>query len=144
MIGDNLLVGILKRMHSLNIIIMIILIACLLPYVFSLIARISSGYNSKIHGNPRDHVNNATGLAARANAVQKNSFEGLPLFLVSVLIADYLVVPDQIIIRLGIAYIIFRLIYGLCYLMAWNSLRSISWMLGMLCPIILLLICIRL
>lgn len=131
-------------MHSLNTIIIIILVACLLPYIFSIIARIASGYDSKLHDNPRDHVNGAKGLAARANAVQKNSFEGLPLFLTAILLADYLVIPDHLVIQLGIAYLVLRLIYGICYLMNIKALRSIIWLLSTLCPIMLLFICMRL
>lgn len=129
-------------MHSLNIIITIILIACLLPYVFAIIARKSSGYDAKLHDNPRVFVNQSTGLAARANAVQQNSFEGLPLFIAAMLMADYLVIPDHFVIRLGIAYLILRVCYGGCYLANLHALRSIFWMLSMLCPITLLLICI--
>lgn len=130
-------------MHSLNTIIIIILTACLMPYIFSIIARIASGYDSKIHDNPRVHVNNAKGLAARANAVQKNSFEGLPLFLTAILLADYLVIPDDLVIKLGIAYLVLRAIYGVCYLTGQNALRSIFWLLATLCPVLLLFICMR-
>lgn len=128
-------------MHSLNIIITIILIACLLPYVFAIIARKSSGYDVKLHDNPRVFVNQATGLAARANAVQQNSFEGLPLFIAAILMADYLVIPDHFVIRLGVAYLVFRVLYGISYLANVQTLRSIFWLLSILCPITLLLIC---
>lgn len=144
MIANNLLVRILAHMHSLNMVIIIILVACFLPYIFSMIARISSGYNTKLHANPREHVNQATGLAARANAIQQNSFEGLPLFIAAILMADYLVVPDVFTIRLGIAYLVLRLIYAMCYLADLKNMRSIFWLLSTLCPVILLLICIRL
>ncbi len=131
-------------MHSLKIIIMIILAACFLPYVFSTIARISSGYQAKQHGNLRDYLAQSTGLAARANAVQQNSFEGLPLFLTAVLVADYLVVPATYIIILGIAYLVLRVIYGICYLANWSNMRSIIWLLATLCPVALLVLCIKL
>lgn len=131
-------------MHSLNIIIMIILVACLLPYIFTFIAKVGSGYKANIHGNPRDFLNNqATGLAARANAAQQNSFEGLPLFIAAMLMADYLVVRDEFVILLGGAYIVLRVIYGICYLANLSSLRSIIWSLATLCPIVLLLLCIK-
>ena len=130
-------------MHSLNIIIMIILAACLLPYLFTVIARISSGYHPKVHGNPREFLARAQGLAARANAAQQNSFEGLPLFIAAVLMADYLIVPDFFVIVLGAAYLVLRLVYGLCYLANLQTLRSIVWILATLCPVTLLIICMR-
>ena len=129
-------------MHSVNIIITIILVACFLPYVFAIVARKASGYDSKLHTNPRLHVNQASGLAARANAVQQNSFEGLPLFIAAILMADYLVIPDKLIISLGLGYLVLRIAYAICYLAKLGTLRSIFWLFSTLCPVSLLLICI--
>jgi uncharacterized MAPEG superfamily protein len=131
-------------LHSLNKIILIILIACLLPYVFSLLARLSSGYKRHLHGSPREYLATQTGLAARANAVQQNSFEGLPLFIAAMLMADYLVVADYFAIVLGSAYIVLRLLYGLSYLYNAHLLRSILWLLATMCPITLLWLCFKL
>lgn len=85
-----------------------------------------------------------TGLAARANAAQQNSFESLPLFLAAVLMAEYMVVQQSIIMTFGLAYLVLRVLYGLCYLANWAMLRSIIWLLSMLCPIFLLILVIRL
>ena len=130
-------------MHSLNMTIIIILVACFLPYIFSTIARLSSGYSAKKHGHPREYMNQATGLAARANAAQQNSFEGLPLFLAAMLLADYLVVRDSFVILLGAAYIVLRIVYGICYLANWGSLRSVVWLLATACPVLLLILCMK-
>lgn len=94
--------------------------------------------------NPRDFLANTKGIAARANAVQQNSFESLPLFLTAILMAEYMVVPEYFILRLGWAYIILRVIYGICYLSNWATLRSIVWFLSLLCPIFLLIVTIKL
>ena len=59
---------------------------------FTLIFRnrhISNQRIIKIHG----VLAKTTGLAARANAVQQNSFERLPLFIAALLMAEYMVVP---------------------------------------------------
>ncbi|KAA8732147.1 MAPEG family protein [Acinetobacter qingfengensis] len=130
-------------MHSLNIIILIILAACLLPYIFAFIARLRSGYKRHLHGSPREYLATQTGLVARANAVQQNSFEGLPLFIAAMLMADYLVVPDYFSIMLGSVYILLRILYGISYLCNAHLIRSILWVLATLCPIILLWMCIR-
>lgn len=130
-------------MHSMNIIILIIIAACLLPYVFTFIAKFSAGYKEKIHGTPREFLQQTTGLAARANAVQQNSFEGLPLFIAAMLLSDYLVVRDEFVILLGAAYLFFRVIYGICYLYNLVPLRSIIWGLATLCPILLLILCMK-
>jgi uncharacterized MAPEG superfamily protein len=131
-------------MQNISGIIYLILIACLLPYVFTVIAKMAAGFKNKDNQNPREFLAKSTGLAARANAVQQNSFESLPLFIAAVLLAEYMVIPQSLVMSLGIAYLALRIIYGLCYLANWAMLRSVVWLLSMLCPIILLLTVIRL
>lgn len=130
-------------MHSISGIIYLILGACLLPYVFTFIAKKASGFSAKDNHNPRVFLANATGLAARANAVQQNSFESLPLFIGAVLMAEYMVVPQTFVMTLGITYLALRIVYGMCYLANWAALRSIVWILSMLCPVCLMLIIIK-
>ncbi|UGQ26124.1 MAPEG family protein [Acinetobacter calcoaceticus] len=131
-------------MQGISGIIYIILVACLLPYAFTAIAKITGGFQPIDNQNPRAFFAKTTGLAARANAVQQNSFESLPLFLTAILMAEYMVVPEYFILRLGWAYIILRVIYGICYLSNWATLRSIVWFLSILCPIFLLVVTIKL
>ena len=131
-------------MQNISGIIYLILIACLLPYVFAMIAKKTAGFKAKDNQHPRDFLAKTTGLAARANAAQQNSFESLPLFIAAVLMAEYLVMPQSLIMTFGIGYLIFRVLYGICYLANWATLRSIMWLLSMLCPIALLLLIIKL
>ncbi|KHN68281.1 hypothetical protein AV645_15445 [Acinetobacter calcoaceticus] len=131
-------------MQGISGIIYIILVACLLPYAFTAIAKFTGGFQPADNQNPRAFFAKTTGLAARANAVQQNSFESLPLFLTAILMAEYMVVPEYFILRLGWAYIILRVIYGICYLSNWATLRSIVWFLSILCPIFLLVVTIKL
>lgn len=131
-------------MQSISGIIYLILAACLLPYVFTLIAKKAGGFKAKDNQNPRDFLEQSTGVAKRAHAVQQNSFESLPLFIAAVLMAEYLVMPQSLIMTFGIGYLIFRVLYGICYLANWATLRSIMWLLSMLCPIALLLLIIKL
>jgi hypothetical protein len=70
-----------KPMQSISGIIYLILIACLLPYVFTIIAKKTAGFRAKDNQHPREFLAKTTGLAARANAAQQNSFESLPLFI---------------------------------------------------------------
>lgn len=130
-------------MHSISGVIYLILVACLLPYVFTLIAKKSAGFRAKDNQNPRAFLEKSTGLASRANAAQQNSFESLPLFIASILMAEYMVVPQSLVMTFGIAYLVFRVIYGICYLANWSTLRSIVWLLSLLCPITLLLLIIK-
>ncbi|WP_313584416.1 MAPEG family protein [Acinetobacter variabilis] len=130
-------------MHSISGVISLILAACLLPYVFTLIAKKSAGFRAKDNQNPRAFLEKSTGLASRANAAQQNSFESLPLFIASILMAEYMVVTQSLVMTFGIAYLVFRVIYGICYLANWSTLRSIVWLLSLLCPITLLLLIIK-
>ena len=130
-------------MQSISGIIYLILIACLLPYVFTAIAKKIAGFKARDNQNPREFLAKTTGLAARANAVQQNSFESLPLFIASILMAEYMVISQTVIMTFGIAYILLRF-YGICYLANWATLRSIIWILSLLCPICLLLLVIKL
>ena len=130
-------------MHGIDGIIYLILIACLMPYIFTIIAKIAGGFKLQDNQNPREFLAKSTGLAARANAVQQNSFESLPLFIASILMAEYMVVPQIFIMILGIAYLVLRVIYGICYLANWSTLRSVIWFLSMACPIVLMLIVIK-
>ncbi|QQN87935.1 MAPEG family protein [Acinetobacter variabilis] len=130
-------------MHSISGVIYLILAACLLPYVFTWIAKKSAGFRAKDNQNPRAFLEKSTGLASRANAAQQNSFESLPLFIASILMAEYMVVPQSLVMTFGIAYLVFRVIYGICYLANWSTLRSIVWLLSLLCPITLLLLIIK-
>lgn len=131
-------------MQSINGIIYLILAACLLPYAFTIIAKLSSGFKAKDNQNPREFLAQATGVAARANAAQQNSFESLPLFIAAILMAEYMVLPQSITMTFGIAYLVLRVLYGVCYLANWATLRSIIWLLSLLCPISLLILVIRL
>lgn len=131
-------------MQSISGIVYLIIIACLLPYVFTVVAKMAGGFKREDNQNPREFLAKTTGLAARANAAQQNSFESLPLFIAAVLMAEYMVIPQVVVMMFGIAYIVLRIIYGICYLANWATLRSIVWMLSLLCPICILLMVIKL
>lgn len=131
-------------MQNISGIIYLILIACLLPYVFAMIAKKTAGFKAKDNQHPRDFLAKTTGLAARANAAQQNSFENLPLFIAAILMAEYMVISQTVIMTFGIAYIVLRILYGICYLANWATLRSIVWLLSLLCPILLLILVIKL
>lgn len=130
-------------MHSISGIVYLLLIACLLPYVFTILAKMVGGFNPKNNDNPREFLANATGMAARAHAIQQNSFESLPLFVASILMAEYMVIDQRTIMTLGVTYIFLRIVYAICYLANWSTLRSIIWLLSMACPVFLLILVIR-
>jgi len=107
------------------------------------IAKKSAGFSEKDNQYPREFLAKSTGLSIRATAVQPNSFESLPLFIAAILMAEYMVVPQTLVMTFGIAYLVFRVLYGICYLANWATLRSIVWLLSILCPVALLLLIIK-
>lgn len=130
-------------MQGIDLIVYILLAACLQPYIWTAAAKILAGLNLQDNQNPREALAKATGAAARANAAQQNSFESLPLFIAAVLMAEYMVVAQALLVQLSLAYLLLRLVYGICYLANWSNLRSIIWLLSMACPITLLIIVAR-
>lgn len=126
-------------MSQVSVAIYCMIIASLLPFSFTLIAKITAGFKLKDNQNPRQALSQAQGLAARANAVQLNSFETLPIFLAAVLMAQYMIVPQAMINQLAIAYVLLRVMYGFAYLANLAGFRSVIWLLGLVCPILLLI-----
>lgn len=119
------------------------LAAGLLPFVFTILAKSVGGFTAKDNKNPRAFLANTTGLAARANAVQQNSFETLPIFLASVLCAMYIIVPQSIINQFAWLYVFIRIGYGVAYIMNWSLFRSVLWALSMACIVLLFIASIR-
>lgn len=119
------------------------LIAGLLPFVWAIVAKGLGGFKAKDNLNPRAFLANLQGLPARANAVQANSFESLPLFLAGVLIAVYSFVPQVIINGYAWAYVGLRILFGMAYLANLAILRSIIWGLSMVCVAMLFVLSVK-
>ena len=117
-----------------------ILIASLLPYVWVFIAK-SSGerYNNR---NPRAWVHKQEGnyKVQRANAAHLNGFEAFPAFVAGVLMAQLANVPANLVTPLAIGFVIARVLHGVFYLADLPRLRSLIWLLGMLCAVALMVL----
>jgi len=114
-----------------------ILIAGVMPWVCVGIAK--AGKRSYDNHNPREWLAKQTGYRARANAAQANCFEAFPLYAVSVLLAMYVdVAPEQIEMWAGI-FIAARVAYIGFYLSDQDKLRSLAWLVGVVCPVALLI-----
>ncbi|WP_434353153.1 MAPEG family protein [Psychrobacter sp. HD31] len=112
-------------------------LACLLPFAFAIIAKVIAGFKAVDNSNPREFMAKQTGLAARVDAIQKNSFESLPMFLAAMLVAMLFFVPQQIINYLAVLYVGLRVAYGFAYILNWATLRSVLWLLSMACIMML-------
>lgn len=105
-----------------------ILIAGLLPYTATLIAKLSGQrYNNR---DPRGWLQRQQGLSLRANNAQLNSFEAFPLFAAGVLLAQWMQAPQARVDALALIFVAARIAYLICYLADWHWARSLVWLVG--------------
>ena len=79
-------------------------------------------------------------VSARALWAEINSFEILPAYIASVVVAHMAGAVQAYIDLIAILFITTRALYTLCYLMNWATLRSIVWTLGLICIVSLFVI----
>lgn len=94
------------------------------------------GYDNQL---PREQQARLTGLGARALAGHQNSFEAFMLFAAAVLMAHTTQTQGFVIDTLAIVFVCARCVFLLCYWadLAWQ--RSVAWVVGMLCTLLLML-----
>ena len=110
-----------------------ILLMGLLPYIAAGIAK--KGFENFDNSMPRAWLAQQTGFRARANAAQANLFESLPLFFAAVIIASINNAPQATIDLLAIGFVLSRITFLICYLVNWPTIRTIVWVLGLICII---------
>ncbi|MDI2594636.1 MAPEG family protein [Pseudomonas sp. N3-W] len=94
------------------------------------------GYNNHL---PRQQQAQLTGLGARALAAHQNSIEAFILFAVGVLMAHTTQTAGWLIDSLAIIFVIARVLYLAFYLTDRPSLRSLVWMVGLVCSLVLMI-----
>jgi uncharacterized MAPEG superfamily protein len=111
-------------------------IAIWIPYASTLIAKVG-GRRDGVFGleqnrAPRDFLATLGGYRKRAAAAQLNGFEVTPAFAAAVLTAHQIGSAEQATIdALAIAFVVSRVLYTVCYVADWASLRSVVWFAGM-------------
>jgi uncharacterized MAPEG superfamily protein len=96
------------------------------------IAKISGGFRLKDNHDPRDFLDSLEGVGRRAHAAQLNSFEVIPAFAAAVIVAHLVGNAELVTINvLSVLFITSRLLYIICYLADWATLRSLVWFVGM-------------
>lgn len=126
-----------------NVAIWTMMIASALPFLLAMLAKALGGFGMADNSHPREVVAKFTGRAARANAAQQNSFESLPVFLVSVIVAMLFFVPQIVVNYLAVMYVALRLIYAIAYIVNLPTLRSIIWTLSMACCFMLFYLAVK-
>ncbi len=109
-----------------------VLIAGLLPYVATTIAKAGARYNNR---DPRAWLERQEGFRKRADNAQKNAFEAFPLFATAVIVAHLLQAPQDRVDALAVVFVVARLVYLACYLADLHWARSVAWLIAWLCPI---------
>ena len=85
------------------------------------------GYNNHL---PRAQQARLQGWGARSVAAHQNGFEAFAPFAAAVLVAHIAGGPARLVDGLAIAFVVSRVIYVLCYVADWPSLRSTVWSVG--------------
>jgi uncharacterized MAPEG superfamily protein len=114
------------------------LVACLLPIACAGIAKSRGFGKPRREGgfdnhSPREWLAKLQGWQARAHAAQLNSFEALPVFIAGVLVAQRLNAPQATVNGLAIAYVLLRVGFIGAYLADKAILRSVLWLLALIC-----------
>lgn len=116
-----------------------IFITVLLPYVWFGIANSKAG-KLRDNDNPRDFIEKAEGVVKRAISAQNNAFETNIGFIAAAIVAQLEHAPQGRIDALAIAYVIFRLAFGVFYIQGKGGLRSMVFTGGLLCTIALFIV----
>lgn len=109
-----------------------VLIALMLPYIATGVAKVSAGgFTPKHNHDPRAFLANVQGVAKRAHNAQQNGFEITPAFAAAVIIAHLAGGAEQgLLDQMAIAFVVSRVLYTLCYLADWALLRTVVWSVG--------------
>lgn len=108
--------------------------AFLLPYLFVGYAKFSGGrFRPQDNHDPRAFLAQVEGAQKRALNAQLNSFEVNPAFAAAVLVAEFAQGDQFWTNTLALSFLASRVIYGVCYIKDWASVRSLVWSIGMLC-----------
>lgn len=125
-----------------------VLVAGLLPLLCSSLGKFGFQAKSRRDGgydndHPRAWWAQQTDWRARAHAAQLNGFEGLPLFIAGVLIAQQMGAVQIRVDMLAFAYVFLRLLYTAMYIMGLSTARSLIWGLAFLVNLALFFVAYR-
>lgn len=115
-----------------------ILVAALLPYVWTVVAK-SSGDSRFDNRNPREWLAAQDNpRVVHANAAQLNAFEAFAPFAAGVLLAQLAGVDSGLVTWLAVIFVACRVLHGVLYITNRATLRSLAWAGGFTCVLALL------
>lgn len=128
----------------MNIAFLCVLLACAMPPLLALVAKVGGHRAGRRYDNrtPREWLSGLEGWPKRANAAQQNSWEALPIFIAGVLIASHVQISQATINFWAVWFIVARVAYALCYIANWPRLRSLCWAIAVAAPVRLMIVAI--
>lgn len=121
---------------------MCILISIFIPLVLVGYAKFGTkGYDNR---SPREFLEKAQGKHKRAHYAQMNSYEAFAPFAAAVIIAHQVGAVQGRVDALAVAFVVFRILYGIFYVIDQHVLRTLVWFLAFGCTIGLFVISIGL
>ena len=115
----------------MNIAYSCVFIALVMPYVFAAFAKFSvKGYDNS---RPREFTDQLQGKSKRAHYAHLNSFEAFGPFAAGVIIAHLAGTSNLQISVLAVSFVVFRIFYGICYILDKPNWRSLLFFCGFSC-----------
>ena len=122
----------------MSIAIWCVLVAAVLPYVWTTIAK-GSGERRYDNRDPRGWLaRQQNPISIRANAAHLNAFEAFAPFAAGISMAAITGVDRTLVTLLALAFVAFRVLHGIFYLTGWHYLRSAAWLGGFACVVVLM------
>jgi uncharacterized MAPEG superfamily protein len=112
-----------------------VLIGALLPYAATGLAKGGGRMPVRQNHTPRDWLDKLEGWPKRAHWAQLNSFEVFPAFAAAVIVAQLTHATQSKADDLAMAWVAFRVLYLVMYLVDLAPLRTLSWTAGMACMV---------
>lgn len=115
-----------------------IVLTAFLPYLWATIGKAAAkGYDNR---NPRGWVAEQTHpRVQRGNAAHLNAFEAFAPFAAGVLMAQAAGVDSFRVTILALVFLIARILHGVFYLADKHMLRSLCWLIGIICVALLMM-----
>ncbi|AXE33793.1 MAPEG family protein [Chromobacterium phragmitis] len=113
-----------------------LLLAALLPLLWAGVAKAGARVDNH---RPREAAARAEGHRQRAGWAQQNAWEALPVWMAAVMAAWLMKVPAADMNAAAVVFIVARVAHGLLYIADQASLRSLSWLIGLLAGLYLFL-----
>lgn len=126
--------------RSMTIPHLCLLIVVLLPFPWTMLAKLSKGYDNRT---PRVYLAGLEGWRARAHAAHQNAWEALAMFTAAIVVAGQAGGSSTWINWLAITFVVTRVLHGVLYVANVAPLRSLVWFAGVVCVVSIFFVSVR-